>query len=122
VGAEEDKRADLLVKIEGWRQEKLETSQSPDSIHDQAECMKVFAEFGKTLGEAIVYAEHLFKSQGTIKLMTGHKAKGLEFDTVYHLDPWIIKDSKGDQEKNLRYVIQTRARESYYEINSKDIK
>ena len=65
--------------------------------------------------------DKVFNTSGPIKLMTGHKAKGLEFDTVYHLDPWIIKDERGDQEKNLRYVIQTRAKEAYYEIDSKGI-
>lgn len=52
--------------------------------------------------------------------MTGHKAKGLEFDTVYHLNPYLIGDD--EQELNLRYVIQTRAANAYYEINSDNIR
>ena len=35
----------------------------------------------KTLGDAIAYLEHLLARDGRIHLMTGHKAKGLEFDT-----------------------------------------
>ena len=52
--------------------------------------------------------------------MTGHKAKGLEFDNVFHLDPELIRS--GDQEDNLRYVISTRSKDKFYEINSRDFK
>ncbi len=52
--------------------------------------------------------------------MTGHKSKGLEFNTVYHLDPWLIGDD--EQELNLKYVIGTRSADSYFEINSGDIR
>jgi superfamily I DNA/RNA helicase len=82
--------------------------------------MKVFATFGATLGQAVSYAEHMFAQQGTIRLLTGHKAKGLEWDTVYHLDPWLIGDE--EQELNLRYVITTRSKDKLFEVNSKDIR
>lgn len=119
IGQGGDRRADLLIKIAGWRHDKLLRSQSPSTINDTADCLKVFAGYGETLDSAVAYAEHLFKQQGTLKLMTGHKSKGLEFDQVFHLDPWLIGDD--EQELNLKYVIGTRAREAYYEINSKDI-
>lgn len=95
-------------------------------VTEKAECLYVFAGFGATLAEAIAYAEHLFKIDGPIQLMTGHKAKGLEFDTVFHLDPWRIPsryakeaaelgdNSQMDQEMNLRYVIETRWKERYF--------
>lgn len=118
IGAPNDSRAALLAKIEGWRMEKLQSTNSPDVINDESDCLVVFAEFGRTLEEAIEYASAVLKASGTIKLMTGHKAKGLEFDTVYHLDPWLIRDNKGEQELNLRYVIQTRSKQAYYEIES----
>lgn len=120
LGPEETSQAKLLGKIKEWEEAKLATSNSPATISDMAECMKVFASFGSTLGLAVSYAEHLFKQQGTIKLMTGHKSKGLEFDTVYHLNPFLIGDD--EQELNLRYVIQTRAADTYYEINSDNIR
>ena len=85
-----------------------------------ADCMKVFASHGSTLGTAIAYAEHLFAQKGTIRLMTGHKAKGLEFETVYFLDPWLCRED--EQDLNLRYVIQTRSLNNLYEINSGAIK
>ena len=82
--------------------------------------MRVFGSFGDTLGQAISYADHLFKQTGTITLLTGHKAKGLEWPVVYHLDPWLL--GEGEQEQNLRYVILTRAMDSYYEIDSREIR
>jgi len=54
-----------------------------------------------------------------VTLASMHAAKGLEWDRVYHLDPWLIGQS--EQEQNLRYVIQTRAKKAYYEIDSRDI-
>lgn len=53
-------------------------------------------------------------------LLTGHKAKGLEWNTVYHLDPFLIGES--EQELNLKYVIGTRSLENYYEILTKEIR
>lgn len=103
------------------------------SIRDRAECLRVFAEFGATLDEAVAYAKHLFEATGPIQLLTGHKAKGMEYDTVFHLDPQLIPSKfairlaeAGDcgaleQEKNLRYVIETRAKQELYLIRTEDM-
>jgi F-box protein 18 (helicase) len=118
LGSEDMSMAQTLSAIENWRNAKLDRESK--TAEDIAECMKVFAGFGKTLSLAIAHAEHLFKQQGTISLTTGHKSKGLEWNTVYHLDPWLC--SNEDQDKNLRYVITTRARENLFEIDSVRIK
>ena len=116
---DERMKADAVEKeIDKWLDERLKKGSK--SAKDLAECMRVFASFGKTLGEALSYAEHLFKQQGAIRLMTGHKAKGLEFSTVFHLDPWLIGDD--EQEKNLRYVITTRSMDRLFEVNSANIR
>lgn len=117
LGSGDLSRAGVLTAIDEWLAEKLEKEST--TAHDMAECMKVFAEFGNTLSQAIAYAEHIFSQRGAIKLMTGHKAKGLEFDEVYHLDPFLI--GHGEQENNLRYVIQTRSRDRYFEIDGAKI-
>jgi len=117
LGSEDMRREALFSAIQDWRAEKMEKKSTVAS--DIADCMIVFSSFGQTLGQAISYAEHLFKQQGTIQLLTGHKAKGLEYDTVYHLDPWLIGEE--EQELNLRYVIATRAKERLFEVNSLDI-
>lgn len=109
----------VLGCISAWCDEKA--TKSSKSAIDTADCMRVFASYGTTLGGALAYAKKLFDSKGTIRLLTGHKAKGLEWPLVYHLDPWLIgkhEKSNQSQEENLRYVISTRAQETLYEINS----
>lgn len=121
IGDDRDTKAELIAKISAWKDEKLAKAQTGQkSIEDMASCMQIFAGFGTTLASAIAHAEHLFSQKGSIKLMTGHKAKGLEFDTVYHLNPYLI--GTDDQEQNLRYVISTRAKVALYEVNSGDIR
>jgi superfamily I DNA/RNA helicase len=118
LGPESLPTASLLSAIDDWLAEKLDKGST--TAPDLAECMRVFAAHGSSLSTAIQYAEHLFAQKGTIRLMTGHKSKGLEFDTVYHLDPWLCREDEQDQ--NLRYVITTRSRNNLFEINSKDIR
>ena len=118
LGPESLTQERVYEEIEGWRQEKL--SRQSTTANDIADCMRVFASFGESLGQAISYAEHLFNQRGTINLLTGHKAKGLEWPTVYHLDSFLLGES--EQELNLRYVILTRAMDSYWEIDSREIK
>jgi len=118
LGDENLQREALLEEINHWQTEKI--AKGSTTAPDIADCMRVFADSGTTLGQAIAYAEHLFKQQGSIQLLTGHKAKGLEWSTVYHLDPWLLRPD--EQDLNLRYVITTRAMETYYEINTADIK
>lgn len=114
MGPDDMSQASLLSAIDDWLNEKL--AKGSTSAADMAECMKAFAEFGATLSQAIIYAEHLFAQQGSIKLMTGHKAKGLEWNHVIHIDPWLI--GVDEQELNLRYVIQTRSKDKYFEVDS----
>ncbi len=121
--------------ITKWEDESLSKAKEARkaSIRDRAECLRVFAEFGNTLTEAIAYAEHLFSATGTISLLTGHKAKGLEWDYVFWLDPWRIPsryareaadagdDRQLQQELNLKYVIQTRAKKAHFTMNLEDM-
>lgn len=112
-------QAEVFDKSEEWRELKLTKSRDPGRIHDQAECLRVFAEQAPTLSGAIAYAEHLFNSEGPIKLMTIHKSKGLEFDHVFILDKGLIR-LKQDQEKNLLYVAQTRAKKTLTYVKLED--
>lgn len=110
--------ASLLAAIDDWLAEKL--ARESTTATDLADCMRVFASFGSTLSTAISYAEHLFAQKGTIRLMTIHKSKGLEFETVYFLDPWLCRED--EQDLNCRYVAQTRSMNNLFEINSRDIR
>ena len=120
LGPETMRQDQVLEAIEYWLGQKLAVQSTTAS--DMADCMRVFASFGKTLGQATGYAEYLFKQMGAITLTTGHKAKGLEWEKVYHLDPFLIRTDKEEQEKNLKYVITTRSKDKLYEIESKDIR
>jgi hypothetical protein len=109
---------EVYEKIEGWRQAKLAAEST--TADDTADCMRVFADRGDTLGLALAYAEDLFRQSGTITLTTGHKAKGLEWPIVYHLDPQLITES--DQDQNLKYVIHTRSLDQLYWFQSEEIR
>lgn len=112
--------ADVLDKIDLWEEEQKTKNKhrAHSSIEDRAECMRIFANQGSTLGDALAYAQHLVQMHSPLKLMTGHKAKGLEFDHVFFLDQDLIGHE--DQEPNLRYVIITRAKETLTYIRSED--
>lgn len=118
-GKSDMKKKDVLQAIDEWAEAKKAKSRNPGSIEDRAECMRIFARQGKNLGDALAYAEHVFACQGPVKLMTGHKSKGLEFRHVFILDRELLGDE--GQERNLRYVMITRAQETLTYINSKDL-
>lgn len=111
-------RRGVIMLINDWEEARLRRSRDPDKIKDQAKCLRIFAERGRTLGEAIAYAEALLSMAGPVKLMTGHKSKGLEFDNVFILDQDLI--GKSQQDKNLRYVMQTRSKSTLTYIKSED--
>lgn len=110
-------QAEVLVAIATWRETKLAKSRDETKIHDQADCLIVFAEQGDDLGGAIAYAEHILSASGPILLMTGHKSKGLEFDNVFLLDRDLIRMTE-KQDRNLHYVMQTRAKQRLTYITS----
>lgn len=110
----------VMDAIDEWERDRMRKGRNEAVIADKAECLRVFAAFGPTLGAAIAYAEHIFAAKGPIQLMSGHKSKGLEFDVVYHLDPQRIpspyaKEGEAlEQELNVRYVIETRPKRELY--------
>lgn len=86
-----------------------------DFLVDVAEV--VAATPGRDTNAILASLDKVLNAQtGNINLSTGHRAKGLEWDVVYHLDSWRLpsKYSKTpaqlQQENNIAYVITTRAR------------
>lgn len=128
LGPESMSQIDTLLAIDRWQEAHLAKARGKASVSDRADCLRVFANFGRTLGEAITYCEHIFSREGPIQLLSGHKSKGLEFDTVYHLDPWRIPsqfaktEEEFEQEENLNYVITTRAKLELFFIDLENFK
>lgn len=112
-------RPSMLAAIADWEAEKL--AKESKSAPDMAACMRIFANQGSNLDQAIAYADHLFKQQGSIYLSTIHKAKGLEWEHVYFLDPWLVRKAPGEQDKNLDYVASTRSSNTLIELDSERI-
>lgn len=111
---------DVLGKIDSWLANEMEKNKerAHNRLGDRAECMRIFAREGATLGDALAYAQHISQLHSPLKLMTGHGAKGLEYDHVYFLDQGLV--GREEQDPNLRYVICTRAKETLTYIRSED--
>lgn len=103
-------RDQVMTNISIWLEEKKAKSRNHGPLEDRAACLRLFADSAETLAGAIAFAEHIFNADGPLKLMTGHKSKGLEFDDVFILEEQLIRNE--GQDRNLRYVMQTRAKNS----------
>lgn len=111
-----------LDAVRQWQEVNLKRARdgAKGAIHDKAACMVIFLQQTKTLGDAIAYLDHLLTREGRIHLMTGHKAKGREFDTVWFLDQHFCR-IKHEQDANIKYVIETRAKHSLHYVTSETL-
>lgn len=115
--------SECVSMIDHWRHlevakaEALNQESKVDGIHDRAECILAVCQHAnpKTSSELFSAIDDLFsRESGQVTLASGHKSKGLEWDTVVHLDPWRVpsrwakSEAELQQEANLRYVIETR--------------
>lgn len=126
LGPETLTRQEVMNAIDKWEREKLLKRKAEATVRDKAECLRVFCDFGDTMAEILAHVEHLFKTAGPIQLLSGHKCKGLEWDFVYHLDCWRIPspycqtEEDEEQELNVKYVIETRAKEVLHFVDSRN--
>lgn len=118
LGRPDMPQAAVLEAIAAWQAGREKKSRNIGSVRDQAECMRIFARQARNLGDTIAYAESLLKQHGPVQLMTIHKSKGLEFNHVYLLDRELIRVAEHQQERNLLYVGQTRAKQTLTYITS----
>ena len=115
LGDSDMSQRQALFAVDAWEETRVLAGSK--SAADVAECMRIFIRSANDLSGAVTYACHLFaQAGGTIKFMTGHKSKGLEFDHVYHLDRHLLK---GGQDRNLAYVIDTRSKDTLSYIQSR---
>jgi superfamily I DNA/RNA helicase len=119
LGPPQTRQEDALASVDAWETEQERRYKGRASTADKAECMRIFVRAQPTLGAALAYAEQVVNASGVIKLMTGHKSKGLEFDVVYFLDEHLVKRGEdAGQDTNLRYVICTRTKDRLIYITS----
>lgn len=131
LGAPEMGQPDALTAISIWKlkRERGSSPEAAEAIEDRAECLRAFVLSAPDLEGALAATRRIFNSSGRVHILSGHKAKGLEWETVIHLDPWRIpsnyarKDPEAmQQEANLAYVISTRARNRLIHANLSEFK
>lgn len=128
---------EFLRRLSLWREREVNRayneSRSPEFYYDQAQCLGVFCNAIKvSFSVALLLSgiTSLFTDANTngfsrrITLSTIHKAKGLEFPSVFILDRellpsrYAIQPWQRIQERNLHYVAVTRAKDSLFYIQS----
>lgn len=107
-GAPTLSQAEARRQLAAWYESQQTKVKNKGVLKDKHDCLMVFIKAAPTLGGAIDYAETIFRSQGRINLMTGHKSKGHEFNDVFFLEQQLLRDE--GQDPNVRYVIATRAK------------
>lgn len=119
-GGSDMRQQAVLDAVDRWEEKERDRNKRSawGRIGDRAECMRIFARQGDTLSEALAYAQHIMHLRSPLKLMTGHKSKGLEFTDVFFLDEELVSDE--GQDPNLRYVIITRSKDTLTYVSSKD--
>lgn len=124
LGSGDMPQAEAFSALDDYRIKRLSRARdhAKGGVEDFCACLRIFIGRAETLGGAILYAEHLMSTTGPIKMMTGHKSKGLEFPNVFILDRGLLRineeDSAKNQDRNLLYVMQTRAQENLTYVTS----
>jgi hypothetical protein len=137
--ATKDAAGDLPIltvheKVKAFYEAKLDgngkqpTESELEQIKDRVNAVIAISEDCKTLGDLLAQIDKIFSDKvAPVTFVTGHKAKGLEWPLVVHLNPFLIPARWAEteearlQEDNLRYVIETRARETLVFANLMDL-
>lgn len=119
-----------ITLIDEWREVEVAKARANKKeahvavINDKAECLLAICENADIKSaEGIIATLTTMFAKGSLRIVlaTGHKAKGLEWPIVVHLDPWRVPSKYAlsraefgdtaplDQENNLRYVLETRS-------------
>lgn len=130
--------SDTTTALTSWFEREMSIARAAgkdaqqDKLTDRYESILAVIEHAKaadTLSGLLRSIEDLFaKDRGHVTLATAHRAKGLEWHTVIHLDPWRIPskwaktESEQQQEANARYVVETRAKDTLILANKEHFK
>lgn len=128
---------DLIAKVTDWEHQEVEREQSKRkpsegrviNIQDKADCILAFCDGAASVAEVVNCIEEMFTdttdNTNSIRLSSVHKAKGLEAQRVFILEPEratmphpMAKTAwQREQEWNLRYVAITRSIEDLYYVS-----
>lgn len=124
---------DFFEKLANWERKQIEIiaaangrsqERRTEEVQDKAETIRSLAEGMFTVDELVERIKFLFTDsadEGTNDLVifsTVHKAKGLEWDTVYGLMDTLYPGGRVDssEEKNIHYVMVTRAKHKFVKV------
>jgi len=119
-GADDMPVEEVQLCIKLWEEKELKRKKSAGATADIVAALEVFVEDSATLLDCRNKLAQIANTSGSIKLMTVHKSKGLEYPDIYLLDRDLIQHKEEKQEANLLYVAQTRAQQSLTYIYSED--
>lgn len=132
---------EVMIKITSWMEHEISLAEANDKLEkvagitDKGESLIACLEGSgaRTAGELRTVIEQLFeRAGGRVVLSTIHRAKGMEWTVLLHLDPFRIPSkfarkaaAQGDsrqltQEYNLKYVCETRTKHTLIEANLED--
>jgi len=109
---------EVIRLLEVWKNRQKAKYKNHKRLEDRFECLNLFVNEAEDLKGAIEAAKKVEAMRGSVTFITGHKAKGQEWESVFFLDHHLCKEGQG-QEDNLRYVICTRAKRSLTYVDSK---
>lgn len=117
----------LYSAVEMWEADQFvkykQKNQNPQAIEDKAQCLLILINGAgvDNVSELIKYIETLFSDdKAEVVFSSIHKAKGLEADNVFILEPnlmpsqYATQDWEIQQEENIEYVAITRAKENLH--------
>ena len=117
----------LYSAVEMWEADQFvkyrQKNQNPQAIEDKAQCLLILINGAgvDNVSELIKYIETLFSDdKAEVVFSSIHKAKGLEADNVFILEPNLMPSQYAkqgwemQQEANVEYVAITRAKENLH--------
>lgn len=115
-----NERSKLVEKLvrKGMSQTDAEHSNFIITYVDKLEAIEALSENAQSVAEVISRINSIFSDESAgVCLSTIHKAKGLEADRVFIIEPkclpapWVKQEWEVEQENNLAYVAYTRAKQ-----------
>ena len=133
----DDTRAQIMSKLQNYdqkEQDQISKKQFPEKLlenhGEKMTCIYVLIENCETQSQMIETLEDLFdnnlRRNQIVLLSTVHRAKGLEANTVYILDPSLIPHPMAktkeaiQQEYNIKFVAETRHKQTLINVHDRE--